>query len=98
MKTLVRNVSLAVMASCAILAGPVTTTATATTTASGPQITYVAIAEQREQETGDDDNGMWGLLGLLGLVGLVGLVRRGRRNENLAGPAAAPPVTRYGDR
>jgi hypothetical protein len=41
---------------------------------------------------------MWGLLGLLGLVGLVGLVRRGRRNEYLAGPADAPPATRYGDK
>jgi MYXO-CTERM domain-containing protein len=92
MRTLVRDVFLAVMASCAILAGPVsTTTATA-------EVTHAAVAEPREHEDGDDDNGLWGLLGLLGLVGLVGLVRRGRRNEYLAGPADAPPVTRYGDK
>lgn len=101
--TVGRDVFLAVMASCAILAGPVPT-ANAT-----PQITYVAIVEPGEHENGDhhnddnnndndNDNGLWGLLGLLGLVGLVGLVRRGRRNEYLAGPADAPPVTRYGDK
>jgi hypothetical protein len=87
-------VFLAVMASCAILAGPVTPVT------AEPRITYVAVMEpqQQEQEAGDDDHGMWGLLGLLGLVGLVGLVRRGRRNEYLAGPADAPPATRYGDK
>jgi MYXO-CTERM domain-containing protein len=90
--TVGRDVFLAVMASCAILAGPVPT-ANATS-----QITYVAIVEPEEHEDGDDDNGLWGLLGLLGLVGLVGLVRRGRRNEYLAGPADAPPATRYGDK
>ena len=47
-----------------------------------------------EHESGDDDQGYWGLLGLVGLVGLLGLVRRGRRGDQLAGPAAAPPVTR----
>jgi hypothetical protein len=31
-------------------------------------------------------------------VGLVGLVRRGRRGDYLAGPAATPPATRYGDK
>jgi MYXO-CTERM domain-containing protein len=92
-KTFACTVFLAVVASCAILAGPVSATA-------APQITHVAIAQQepREHEDGDDDNGLWGLLGLLGLVGLVGLVRRGRRNEHLAGPADAPPATRYGDK
>ena len=89
---LVRDAFLAVMASCAILAGPVPA-ANATS-----EITYVAIVAPQEEETGDDDNGLWGLLGLLGLVGLVGLVRRGRRNEYLAGPADAPPATRYGDK
>jgi len=82
MKRLLRNACLTLLASAAVLAGPVVPV-TAT-----PQITYVALTEPREQETGDDDNGMWGLLGLLGLVGLVGLVRRGRRHEYLAGPAA----------
>lgn len=91
-KSLVRNVFLAVTASCAILAGPVPN-ANATS-----EITYVAMVAPQEQEDGDDDNGLWGLLGLLGLVGLVGLVRRGRRNEYLAGPADAPPATRYGDK
>lgn len=91
MKSLVRNVFLGVLAGCAILAGPMTPVN------AEPQISYVAIV-QEEQEAGDDDHGMWGLLGLLGLVGLVGLVRRGRRHEYLAGPADAPPATRYGDK
>ncbi|MFC4856836.1 WGxxGxxG family protein [Actinophytocola glycyrrhizae] len=93
MKALLRAVLLALTASSAILVGPVTPVAAA------PQTTHVAAEENRgEEESGDDDNGMWGLLGLLGLVGLVGLVRRGRRNEYLAGPADAPPATRYGDK
>ena len=92
MKSVMRNVFLAVMASCAILAGPVPN-ANATS-----EITHVAIVAPEEREDGDDDQGLWGLLGLLGLVGLVGLVRRGRRGEYLAGPADAPPATRYGDK
>ncbi|GAB1509705.1 hypothetical protein [Actinophytocola sp. KF-1] len=83
---MVRDIFLGVMASCAILAGPVTTAN------ASPEITYVAIVAPSEHEDGDDDNGLWGLLGLLGLV------RRGRRNEYLAGPADAPPATRYGDK
>jgi MYXO-CTERM domain-containing protein len=86
-----------VLASAAIVAGPVTPA-----DSSPSEITYVALAQPRdhqdEQESGDDDQGYWGLLGLLGLVGLVGLVRRGRRGDYLAGPAATPPATRYGDK
>ena len=95
MKLLMRNTFLAVMASCAVLAGPLTTPSTTS------EITYVAVTEPAEQDRNADDgaeNGLWGLLGLLGLVGLVGLVRRGRRNESLAGPADEPPATRYGDK
>lgn len=88
-----RDAVVAGLVGVGIVAGPV-----APAGANTPTVTYVALVEPDEQESGDDDTGMWGLLGLLGLVGLVGLVRRGRRGEYLAGPADAPPATRYGDK
>jgi MYXO-CTERM domain-containing protein len=96
MNGLARKGFVALLAAAAVLAGPVTAASAAPS-----EITHVALrqsGDRQEQESGDDDQGYWGLLGLIGLVGLVGLVRRGRRGEYLAGPADAPPATRYGDK
>lgn len=76
-----------------LLGGPAATAQGTPDVAPAP----VAVAQQdgRDDDGGQgEDQGLWGLLGLLGLVGLVGLVRRGRRDDQLAGPAAAGPATR----
>jgi MYXO-CTERM domain-containing protein len=100
MGRLVCRTFVALLVGMAFVAGPV-----ASANATPSETTFVAQGQSqgqsqddRENESGDDDQGYWGLLGLIGLVGLVGLVRRGRRGEYLAGPAEAPSTTRYGDK
>jgi hypothetical protein len=57
MKTFACTAFLAVVASCAILAGPVTATA-------APRLTYVAVVAPHEYA--DAGNGRWDVLRLLG--------------------------------
>ncbi|MBB4906225.1 WGxxGxxG family protein [Actinophytocola algeriensis] len=89
MKRTVRNGLVAAATLAVVIGGPA---ATAT-----PAVPHTVMAQQQDEDRDrgdqDDDHGLWGLLGLVGLVGLLGLIRRGRRNDQLAGPAVAPPVT-----
>lgn len=95
MKRTVRNVLVSAATLAVVTGGPV---AAASIAAAAPAVPHAVVAQQQNDDDQDgrdqdDDNGLWGLLGLVGLVGLVGLIRRGRSNDRLAGPAAAPPAT-----